>query len=103
MILIPSEVLTLYVAGKQMAPDYIEFWAVTCLLLVIPIRIWGTKDNNERKKIQWPSVIIALISFFLWVLAIGDSFPIIPDFDRQLIGLAILLWTTVTPMVYRGD
>jgi hypothetical protein len=94
----PSEVVGLYLLGKGAIPtdapaSTIGIWSVICLLLVLVLRIWGTKS-------QWPAVIVSFLSFGIWVLGIGD--PLL-SFSLQgyIVSLLILVFTFVVPIFYK--
>src|SRR5215475_13713632 len=81
--LIPSEVIGIYITirawaqlpSTKAAPandSFFAVWPVVCLLLVIALRAWGTStDNFNWRTIQYGAVIIAAVSFVLWVYALG--------------------------------
>lgn len=94
--LAPSEVVGLYLLGKGVAdPSWLGTWSVICLALVLILRIWGTKS-------QWPSVLISFVSFGIWVLAIGDPLLIYTVADDRILSLAILVFTFLVPIFYKG-
>lgn len=97
--LIPSEVVAVYLAGKNLAQEYLIYWSVVCLGVVVVIRIWGTTAPTRGP--QFPAVLISAVSYILWVLAIG-GFPerLVPP---NLVALSILVWTAIVPVLYKGD
>jgi len=98
--LVPAEVVAVYLAGRPLAAEkYAGDWPVACLVLVVLVRAWGTAD---RRGPQWASVAISVVSFVLWVYAMGGRF-LTWNVDVNLAALAVLVWTTVVPVVWRGE
>jgi hypothetical protein len=100
--LIPSEILALYVTFKEIAASWLGIWATICLALVLFARIMGT--YRKDKGVQWVAVVVASVSFVLWVYATGGNFlglepPAIPG----LISIAVGVWTFIVPFFYKGD
>jgi K+-sensing histidine kinase KdpD len=93
--LAPGEVIGLYLLGKGVAdPSWIGYWSIICVLLALVFRIWGTRS-------QIPSVLISVISFSIWVLALGD--PLFTfTLDGRIASLTILVFTFVVPIFYHG-
>ncbi len=101
--LIPAEVISLYLTGKGFFPPSqkgLWIWSLICLVLVIIVRIWGTREAD--KPVQWAAVVIPAISFVIWVYAVGGQF-IKFDLPMPVIPLAVLVWTFVVPKFYKGD
>jgi len=103
VLLIPSEVIALYLTFKEVAASFLGIWAVICLLLVVFARSFAT--YKKGKSIQVGSVLIAVVSFVLWIYATGGYF-----FNWKLsaeypgvISVAIGVWTFVIPYFYKGD
>jgi hypothetical protein len=98
--LVPAEVVAVYLAGRPLAQEnYAGLWPVVCLVLTGIVRAWGTSD---RRGPQWVSVAISAVSFVLWVYATGGHF-LTYQVDVNLAGLAVLVWTTLVPMFWKGD
>jgi len=74
-------------------------WPVACLVLTIVVRAFGTSDRHGP---QWLSVAISAVSFVLWVYATGGHF-LNYDVDVNLASLAVLVWTTLVPVLWRGE
>ncbi len=99
--LIPSEVVALYLAGKQLATTWLGVWAVVCFVLVLVARTIGTKEAG--KPVQVIAVVASAVSFVVWVYATGGWF-----FEWQLpeagiASVAVLIWTFLVPYLYKGD
>ena len=114
--LIPAEIITLYLTGSCLIPINSTvgwtaetighlLYAVACLALVVVLRIFGTQDAQEKKPVQWPTVIISSISFIIWVYQLGGPFKgFFGLYYYQWAGsLAIMLWSFVVPLFYKGD
>jgi len=97
--LVPAEIVAVYLAGRPLAQArYAGTWPVACLVLVVVVRAWGTRD---RRGPQWVSVAISAVSFVLWVYAMGGRF-LTYNVDVNLAALAVLVWTTLVPVFWRG-
>lgn len=116
--LIPSEAvgvyLALYAIGKGSAATYPEndqwpFWiSIICLVLVFVSRIFGTKKTgystiSHFATTQKVGVIVASISFIIWLYAMGHEFAGIEIKQQRIIQGAVIIWTFVVPFVYKGD
>ena len=98
--LVPAEIVTVYLAGRPLAQEhYAGLWPVACLVLTIVVRAFGTSD---RRGPQWLSVAVSSLSFVLWVYATGGHF-LSYDVDVNLASLAVLVWTTLVPVLWRGE
>jgi len=93
--LAPGEVIGLYLLGRGVAdPAWLGWWSMVCAALAIVFRVWATKS-------QWASVLISVLAFGLWVLALGD--PLLSfQLDGRIASLAILVFTFVVPIFYKG-
>ena len=112
--LIPAEVVTAYLVGRQIAVahDYDGQWALWCLLATLVFRSIMTferPDGVDAKwkaylyGIEWPAVLIAAISFSIWIFSLGDQYPpILPSLEQWQATLVLLLWTPFAPLVYKG-
>lgn len=98
--LVPAEVVAVYLAGRPLAEArFADQWPAVCLALVIIVRAWGTAD---RRGPQWVSVAVSAVSFVLWVHATGGRF-LGWTLATDVASLAVLVWTTVAPILWRGD
>lgn len=105
--LIPAEIVALYVAGANVIPQDQKtaswVWAAILLILLLFVRAKGT-TSDETPNVQWASVIIAAISFIIWVYIFGGKFITDLPFYQAYIGsLTVLLWTFAVPYFYKGD
>ena len=100
--LIPSEVVALYLTFKEVAIAFLPVWAVVCLALVVIVRCAGARDRYGH--IQIFGVVIASISFVLWIYATGGEFPQMPRPSVQgVVPVSIGVWTFIVPYFYRGE
>ena len=98
--LVPSEIIAVYLAGRSAAAAFPGAWSVVCLALLVVVRVWGTREPPRGA--QWIAVAISAVSFVIWVLAIGG--PVLSwSLDSSLASLLVLVWTTLVPVIYRGD
>ncbi len=106
--LIPAEVVALYLAfHSQSDPNgsFSWYWPIICLVLVVIIRIFGTrKPDGSALSFQPLAVAIAAVSFVLWIYAIGDKMAGLAFAGEPIwISAAIAVWTVVVPYFYKGD
>lgn len=114
--LIPSEVIGVYLTIRGIFATnepvssngddigFLSIWPAICIFLVIAVRAWGTTDQNgSLKSIQWGSVFISVISFVIWVLAIGDDILGLKPEDQRIASALVVLWTFITGYFYRGS
>lgn len=93
--LAPSEVVGLYLLGKGYTPaEFLGYWSVVCLLLVLVFRIWATKS-------QWPAILVSFIAFAMWVFAMGDPILTI-TLAGWLASLMILVFTFLVPIFFKS-
>ena len=98
--LVPVEIVAVYLAGRPLAEQgFAVAWPLVCLALTIIVRAFGTSD---RRGPQWLSVVVSSVSFVLWVYATGGRFLTF-DVDANVAALAVLVWTTIVPVFWRGE
>ena len=98
--------------AAQEVPDWLPVamaWFV--LMLVILLRWQATRDANGNA--QWGAVVIAAISFFLWVPTMNGTFGVLefataaewirwPDAVEEFVPEVLLIfWTIVIPAFYK--
>jgi hypothetical protein len=103
--LIPSEAVLLYLSFQGIIgskrPITLIAWSTFCLILTGLIRYSGTKGRGAKSHPQWGAVIIATISFVIWLYNIGGPFLFIPNFhDPVIASLIVAGWTTITTHFY---
>lgn len=134
--LVPAEVITIYPVVMQQAksvtpfPDsprwgvYLAAWVL--LAIVIILRFVATREPG--KGAQWGAILIAAVSFFIWVHVMDGDFGFerllhnmvagggtdaltrgpssIPDpagLKQFVSNLSLTAWTLLAPVVYKGD
>lgn len=116
MKLIPAEVISLYLVGKGVIASgqasetpliYWIAWTVFCLIAVFIVRLFGTADpkadNLKDQQPQIPAVLIACVSYGVWVYSMGDMFELLNWYEPKLGSLMVLGWSFVVPYFYKGD
>lgn len=100
--LAPSEVMTVYLAGKSVFVAQLPIFAGVMLALCFLWR-WST-THEEGKPTQWLAIASASVSFGLWVCASDGKLIFGPDFTPEMAGFIALLWTLIiAPMMNKGD
>ena len=108
----------------------VYFVAWTLLLMVLVVR-WKT-TSEPGKGAQWGAVLIAVVSFFIWVHvmhgdfgfelllkqavatvgqdgvtrsgdAVGAVTTNVNDLKQFVANVMLMAWTTLAPVVYKGD
>jgi hypothetical protein len=104
--LIPAEVVGLYLIGVGIIPSGVRIglaaWAAACLALVVLVRAGATRDPGASLGPQWAAVVVAAVSFVVWVYALGGPFAAYHIAIPWVGSLAVLVWTFVVPYFYRG-
>lgn len=105
VMLIPGEVIGLFVFGKKQIVDaeLLSWWAVVCFLALLVIRWKATSEGTKGP--QKGAIFISAVSFVLWLYLMGAHLPyatLAPRFD-VVPTLAVALWTTLMPSIYKGD
>ena len=103
--LIPAEIIALYLSIKGTFGAHTEalrIWGLVCLVLVILVRAIATKSNQS---IQGLAVLVAAISFILWVSAGGNQIGWGADWFSWLTypEAVVGVWTFLVPYIYKGD
>jgi hypothetical protein len=110
--LIPAEVMSLYLVGKgvissgndaQTPIGYWIFWTAFGLVAVFLVRMLGTADPKEGRSAQFPAVIIACVSYLVWVYSMGDVFKLLDVYAPKVASLMVLGWSFLVPFFYKGD
>lgn len=111
--LIPAEILSIYMIGKGVIPGVdgrhgqtaAWIWAGVCLLLLLFLRMKASSSTGKFFDAQWASVLIAAISYIIWLYNMGGVLDAMPFYaEYKYIGaLAILVWTFLVPYFYTGD
>jgi hypothetical protein len=105
--MIPGEIVGFYMIGSGFVPSealvWSIIWAAVCLVLVCVVRIYGTSDEDSGQSAQTVPVGVAVIAFAIWIFWLGGPFEQmgIPH-RKQFASLAVMLWSFVIPIVYKG-
>ena len=105
--MIPAEVLGVYTIGAGFIPTTEHFagaiWGVVCLALVVVVRVYGTADPDNNQGPQRVPIVVAAIAFVIWVYNLGGPFVAYELHVPYVGSLAVLLWSFVIPIFYKGD
>jgi hypothetical protein len=113
--------------GSARMPVYFVAWVL--LLIVIALRYRATLEPGKGP--QWGGVLIAAVAFFIWAHVMGGDFgfelllnrpaagagldgisrttgtigsaAITPEAKNFYANVALMAWTTLAPVVYRGE
>ncbi len=114
MQLIPAEVVSLYQgvrgvmeqakATDAVAANLLPWLPWAGLVLVIFVRAWGTRDSTGSwRSVQVGAVVVASVSFVIWVFALGEPMAGLSGIDRPWLGSVLLMmWPFLIPYFYRG-
>jgi hypothetical protein len=94
---IPTEVVSVYLLGKTIGPDYEMWWTLVCWVLVLIAR-WMVTDGNGKTL----NIILAMIAFPLWVMATGGTI-VGYAFPEQITGLLVLLFSVAAGWLYNDE
>ena len=118
--LVPAESIAAYPLLHSLAVDQGN-WAiflVSWVLLVVSIILRWHATSVEGQGAQTTAVIIAAVSFFIWVYVMGGDFGLVAllqkmelldpgsDFVSEvnfLAVMALVIWTILVPVFYKGD
>lgn len=110
--LVPAEALGLYGSAAALVtapPGSTRTISLSVIALIaagfaIFIRYRSTYDPATKAP-QWSAIGISLVSFFLWLLALGTpTSPIGMPADLSFVApVAALIWGTLLPHLYKGD
>jgi hypothetical protein len=113
--LIPSEVLSLYlvVRGLWKVPlkldsppaqgaslSFLDLWPIICIVLLILLRLWGTRTTRDWKTTQPIAVGISVISFVIWIYTLGDDILGWHLTDIRYAATAAFVWVFVIPIFF---
>lgn len=113
--LIPAEALGLYgaatgmIAGNDAIDMTVALAIVTiaCCVLTIIVRLKATSDPAMGRGPQVVAVAISLISFLVWLAALGATGEGVSPFAGlpgvAYAPLAALIWGTLVPYFYKGE
>jgi len=104
---IPAEIVGLYLATSGSVqpanggkPRYSALWVVFLInFLLVPIYFWFATSRGDKKPL-WSQVVLASISFPVWVFAIGGPFTCF-GWYQSWIGSITLTFVTVAIGFYK--
>lgn len=104
--MIPGEIVGLYMIGngfiQTSEPVTQAIWIVVCIILIVIVRIYGTRDPDMGKESQPVPVFISTVAFIIWVYWLGGPFKSWQWHNPTYASLAILVWSFVIPIFYHG-
>ncbi|MBR0945255.1 MULTISPECIES: hypothetical protein [Bradyrhizobium] len=113
--LIPIEVVTLYLGGKNAIEGYYAApgnaadgsaplwwwgWTIVCIIGLVVYRGWATSDSPLKVPPDVPAVIVALVSFVIWIYSFGDAFRAVGWWHPLLAALLVVAWTFAAPHIF---
>ena len=106
--LIPGEAIGIYLTAKNILEskvvcDNYQWLPFVGLIILLVVRVLGTrvKTENRNVSIEWPLVIISMISYFIWIYAIGDCILGFDQISQQVVAIVVLIWTFLVPYIYK--
>lgn len=104
--MIPAEIIGVYMIGAGFIPATERvasaIWVGLCFVFVFIIRIYGTADPEEGLGPQPIPVFVAAIAFLIWVYSQGGPFEQFGLYVPYVGSLAVLVWTFLIPIIYKG-
>lgn len=91
---IPTEVVSIYLLGKVIGPDYEMRWTLVCWVIVFALRWLATRGDGKVL-----NVTLAMIAFPLWVMATGGTI-FGYAFPQQVTGLSVLAFSVLAGALY---
>jgi len=105
--MIPAEIVGLYLVGAGVIPNderqVSALWAAACLVLVLVVRIYGTRDAVNKLPYQKFPVFVSAVAFVIWVYTLGGPFAQYGLYVPHYGSLAMLLWSFTIPIFYVGE
>jgi hypothetical protein len=69
---------------------------------VVVVRVYGTADLPNDKPPQPVPVFLSFVAFLIWVYWLGGPFAKFNVHVPYIASLAILVWSFVIPIFYKG-
>jgi len=105
--MIPAEVVGLYTIGSGFIPEKqalgSAIWLLICFVLVIAIRIYGTRDPTQGKPAQPIPVFVSTVAFVIWAYSLGGPFAKYNLYIPWIGSLGVLFWSFVVPIFVKGS
>jgi hypothetical protein len=93
---VPTEIISIYVLGKSLAPTFEGVWAIICWALALFLRWKGTEGEGKTL-----NTILTLLAYPLWAMAMGGTI-LGYAFPEQVTGLAILVFAVLAGALYNN-
>lgn len=105
--MVPGEAQSLFALGQQVikkeARTELLAWAGFCLITVILVRFFGTRDPSQGKGPDWLHVIFSSTAFLLWLYTLGVLFPRFSEAHAEVSILLTAAFTFLVPFFYKGE
>ena len=111
--LIPAEVVSIYMAIRDSAAqhDSAPLWFILCLITCFILRTYSNlprKPGSGIWDVQWRSVAVSVVAFFLWAQAIGSAKALLPmlpllNLDQWLASALAALFGILAPLLVPAD
>ncbi|MEM7120576.1 MAG: hypothetical protein AAF563_04815 [Pseudomonadota bacterium] len=76
---------------------------VACLVICVVVRYRATQDPVSKKP-QWAAVIVAAVSFIIWVVVLEPPAGPVSLGEYSYLGaLVAVIWGAGVPLFYKGD
>jgi hypothetical protein len=95
---IPSEVVSIFLLGKAIAPgkNVLGIWAVVCWLIALVLRWLGTQGEGKLL-----NIVMTVLAFPVWVMAIGGTILGF-TFGEQISALVVLAFAVLAGAIYNN-
>lgn len=106
--LIPAEVIAVYPAIAGLIPDTDTTWIVTwpcvCVVILLFIRILGTRAPEVQQGPQWIAIVVSIVSFLIWLYTLDGVLvkTVFGEFHSYRGFIAVVGWTFFVPYFYRA-
>ena len=91
-------------ATNATSDPFLDWWPVVCVALVLISRVLGTREEGGGiRSVQIQAVLISVVSFVIWVYAMGHQILGFGMGDQRYVAAAVVVWTFLIPRIYRGD
>ncbi len=104
--MIPGEIVGLFLIGSGFIPAENRYvsagWAAACLVLLVIVRVYGTAGDSKDEPWQPFPVAVSAVAFVIWVYSLGGLFAKFGLYFPYAGSLAVLLWSFLIPIIYKG-
>jgi hypothetical protein len=103
--IIPTPVVALFQVGNNQIPEGqgigLLVWFVVCLIGVIALLVYGTRDAEAMIPPDWTHVALSAIAFILWAYMNGGFFEVY-NLHVPWIGSLLMLAFSFFAPLYKG-